>query len=44
MGRNIFQAQNPIAMCRAIAKVVHDGFSDKEAFAYYNELLGEART
>ncbi|MDR1978357.1 MAG: 3-hydroxy-5-phosphonooxypentane-2,4-dione thiolase [Synergistaceae bacterium] len=39
MGRNIFQAQNPIAMCRAIAKVVHEGFTDKEALDYYNELL-----
>jgi putative autoinducer-2 (AI-2) aldolase len=39
MGRNIFQAQNPVAMCRAIAKVVHERFTDREAFEYYNELL-----
>jgi putative autoinducer-2 (AI-2) aldolase len=39
MGRNIFQAQNPIAMCRAIAKVVHEGFTDARAFEYYTELL-----
>jgi putative autoinducer-2 (AI-2) aldolase len=39
MGRNIFQAENPTAMCRALAKVVHEGFTDAQAFQYYTELL-----
>jgi putative autoinducer-2 (AI-2) aldolase len=39
MGRNIFQAENPAAMCRAVAKVVHEGFTDTEAADYYRELL-----
>ncbi|MDR3265289.1 MAG: 3-hydroxy-5-phosphonooxypentane-2,4-dione thiolase [Synergistaceae bacterium] len=39
MGRNIFQAQSPTAMCRAISAVVHEGFTDARAFEYYNELL-----
>ncbi|MDR2136779.1 MAG: 3-hydroxy-5-phosphonooxypentane-2,4-dione thiolase [Synergistaceae bacterium] len=38
-GRNIFQAQMPSAMCSAVAKVVHEGYTDKEAFEYYQELL-----
>ena len=39
MGRNIFQAESPAAMCRAVAKVVHEGFSAAEAHALYLELL-----
>ena len=35
MGRNIFQSECPIAMCKAVAKVVHEGFSDKEAYEFY---------
>lgn len=37
MGRNIFQAEDPKAMCRAIAKVVHEKYSDKEAFEFYED-------
>jgi putative autoinducer-2 (AI-2) aldolase len=43
MGRNIFQAQNPGAMCRAIAKVVHEGFTDVEAAEYYRGELSKGR-
>ncbi|RVU55020.1 3-hydroxy-5-phosphonooxypentane-2,4-dione thiolase [Anaerosphaera multitolerans] len=39
MGRNIFQAENPQAMCQAIGKVVHEGFNDIEAYEFYKELL-----
>jgi putative autoinducer-2 (AI-2) aldolase len=39
MGRNIFQADDPIAMCQAIGKVVHEGFTDAQAFKHYKELL-----
>lgn len=38
MGRNIFQAEDPKAMCKAIAKVVHEKYTDKEAFDFYEEI------
>ena len=38
MGRNIFQSDHPAAMCQAVAKVVHEGFTDKEAYQFYQEL------
>lgn len=37
MGRNIFQSENPVAMAAAIAKVVHQGFTDKEAYEFYQD-------
>ncbi len=39
MGRNIFQAESPVAMCRAVGKVVHEMFTAAEAFQFYRELL-----
>ena len=38
MGRNIFQSGNPVAMVQAVRKVVHERFTDQEAFEYYREL------
>lgn len=38
MGRNIFQAENPRAMIKAISKVVHEGYTGEEAFAYYEVM------
>ena len=35
MGRNIFQADSPLAMAQAIAKVVHEGFSGAQAYEFY---------
>ncbi len=35
MGRNIFQSQHPIAMCQAVGKVVHEAFTDREAYQFY---------
>ena len=35
MGRNIFQSDCPAAMCRAVTKVVHEGFTDREAYEFY---------
>jgi putative autoinducer-2 (AI-2) aldolase len=35
MGRNIFQAEKPKAMARAIHKVVHEGLSGQQAFEFY---------
>jgi putative autoinducer-2 (AI-2) aldolase len=41
MGRNIFQSATPIAMIKAVRKVVHDGFSPTEAFEFYKTLREE---
>ena len=41
MGRNIFQADNPVAMLKAIRAIVHDGAAAKEAFEMYNVLKRE---
>ncbi len=41
MGRNIFQAENPKAMIKAISKVVHEGYTGEEAFKLYEELKNE---
>ena len=35
MGRNIFQAEDPLAMAEAVAKVVHEDFKAAEAYEYY---------
>lgn len=41
MGRNIFQSENPIAMCQAVSKVVHEGYNDQQAYEYYLELANK---
>lgn len=38
MGRNIFQAENPKAMARAIYKVVHENLNGKQAYAFYCDV------
>jgi len=38
MGRNIFQADDPAAMLRAVRAVVHEGASAERAFELYGEL------
>lgn len=38
MGRNIFQAEAPIAMIQAVRKVVHESMPPKEAYDYYRSL------
>ncbi len=38
MGRNIFQAEDPLAMCMAVGKVVHEKFTDKEAYEFYQDM------
>jgi 3-hydroxy-5-phosphonooxypentane-2,4-dione thiolase len=38
MGRNIFQAKNPVAMLRAVRAVVHDHRKPKEALELYKSL------
>ncbi|WP_019133811.1 3-hydroxy-5-phosphonooxypentane-2,4-dione thiolase [Kallipyga massiliensis] len=39
MGRNIFQSQHPVEMIQAVNKVVHEGFTDKEAYEFYEDLI-----
>jgi 3-hydroxy-5-phosphonooxypentane-2,4-dione thiolase len=38
MGRNVFQAEHPVAMLKAIRAVVHDRRTAKEAFELYTTL------
>ncbi len=38
MGRNIFQADSPIAMVKAVRAVVHDNETPEKAFELYNTL------
>ena len=35
MGRNIFQAEDPKAMAQAVAKVVHENYTDKMAYEFF---------
>ncbi len=35
MGRNIFQSEHPAEMAQAIGKIVHHGFTDKQAYELY---------
>ena len=35
MGRNIFQSEDPTAMAQAIAKVVHEKYTDKQAYEFF---------
>jgi 3-hydroxy-5-phosphonooxypentane-2,4-dione thiolase len=41
MGRNIFQAANPIAMLTAIRAIVHDAKSSEEAHQIYQDSLSK---
>jgi len=41
MGRNIFQSEAPIAMMKAVAKVVHEDMKPKDAFDLYETLKNE---
>ncbi|MBF0179299.1 MAG: 3-hydroxy-5-phosphonooxypentane-2,4-dione thiolase [Magnetococcales bacterium] len=37
MGRNIFQSEAPAAMIQAVGKVVHEGFTPQQAYAFYQD-------
>ena len=41
MGRNIFQSTNPVAMSAAVAKVVHEGYTDKEAYEFFQDACNK---
>ena len=42
MGRNIFQSRNPIAMADAVGKIVHNKYTDKEAWEFFCEKTKNA--
>ena len=39
MGRNIFQSEHPVEMAVAVSKIVHEGFTDKEAYELYLDSI-----
>jgi len=39
MGRNIFQSLHPVIMADAIGKIVHNKYTDKEAWEFFNEKV-----
>ena len=41
MGRNIFQADSPIAMLKAVRAVVHDNETPENAYQMYQDLMNE---
>jgi putative autoinducer-2 (AI-2) aldolase len=43
MGRNIFQADHPVAMIQAVRKVVHENFKPKDAYDFYLTLKNVKR-
>lgn len=44
MGRNIFQADHPVAMIRAVKAVVHNGMKPDAAFQLYNDIKAQKGT
>ena len=41
MGRNIFQSDCPAGMAQAIGKVVHEGYTAKQAYEVYQEVKNQ---
>ena len=41
MGRNIFQSVHPVEMAQAVRKIVHEGATDAEAYAWYEEMTAD---
>lgn len=39
MGRNIFQSEHSGEMAQAIRKIVHEGYTDKEAYEFYQHAI-----
>jgi putative autoinducer-2 (AI-2) aldolase len=42
MGRNIFQAESPVAMIRAVRAVVHDNETPHKALDLYHALKNQS--
>ncbi len=43
MGRNIFQSESPIAIIKAVGKVVHEDMKPDQAYEYYLDLKNEGK-
>jgi putative autoinducer-2 (AI-2) aldolase len=43
MGRNIFQADDPVAMIQAVRKVVHEDAKPEEAYKFYQNAKGKSK-
>ncbi len=43
MGRNIFQADDPVAMIQAVSRVVHELEKPQRAYEFYNDLKAQSR-
>ncbi|MEG2018439.1 MAG: 3-hydroxy-5-phosphonooxypentane-2,4-dione thiolase [Clostridium sp.] len=43
MGRNIFQAEDSLAMCKAIGKVVHENYNAKLAYEFYMDVKNKIK-
>ncbi len=41
MGRNIWQSDHPVAMIKAVRKIVHENVSADEAYEYFNSIKEE---
>ncbi len=41
MGRNIFQSDAPIAMIKAVARVVHDLEKPERAYEFYRDMKAQ---
>ena len=39
MGRNIFQSPHSVEMAQSIRKIVHEGFTDKEAYEFFQDAI-----
>ena len=39
MGRNIFQSEHPVEMAQAVAKIVHEGYTDTQAYEFYQDMI-----
>ena len=39
MGRNIFQSEHPVELAMAVGKIVHEGFTDKEALEFFKDAI-----
>lgn len=39
MGRNIFQSPHSVEMAQAIRKIVHEGYTDKEAYEFFQDAI-----
>ena len=43
MGRNIFQSTHPIEMAQAIGKIVHEGYTDVQAYEFFQDMVSDAQ-